>query len=272
MGGPPPSRVSRVTWDLLLVLAAGIGAGAINAVVGSGTLITFPTLVALGYPPVAANISNNLGLVPGACSGAYGYRRELAGQRTRATLLTPFSFVGAIVGAVLLLWLPPDSFEVVVPWLILLALALVLAQPRLQLALAVQRPDAHARSTLPITRGRTLLMCLGVLGAGVYGGYFGAAQGILLIAVLGSLLPETLQRCNALKNLLSLTVNGVAGCVFLLVAFDQVNWWVVAAIAVGSTVGGLVGSSYGRRLPSWALRAVIIVIGLIAILQMWFGG
>lgn len=260
-----------MTWDLLLVLAAGIGAGAINAVVGSGTLITFPTLVALGYPPVAANISNNLGLVPGALSGAFGYRRELSGQRTRARLLAPFSLVGAIGGAVLLLWLPPDSFEVVVPWLILLALVLVVAQPRLQLALAVQRPDAHGSSSLPITRGRTLGMCLGVLGAGVYGGYFGAAQGILLIAVLGSLLPETLQRCNALKNLLSLVVNAVAGCVFLLVAFDRVNWWVVAAIAVGSTIGGLVGSSYGRRLPSWALRAVIIVVGLIAILQMWSG-
>ena len=169
-----------MTWDLLLVLVAGIGAGAINAVVGSGTLITFPTLLALGYPPVAANISNNLGLIPGAVSGAAGYRRELAGQRTRAKLLAPFSLVGATVGALLLLWLPPDSFEVVVPWLILLALVLVVAQPRLQQALAAHRPhaaDGDAQSTLPATRGRTVAMCLGVLAAGVYGGYFGAAQG-----------------------------------------------------------------------------------------------
>ena len=265
-------RVSRVTWDLLLVLVAGIGAGAINAVVGSGTLITFPTLVALGYPPIAANISNNLGLIPGAVSGAVGYRRELTGQRTRAELLAPFSLAGSAAGAVLLLWLPPDSFEVVVPWLILLALVLVVVQPRLQKVLAGHRPDGDSRSTLPTTRGRTLALCLGVLATGVYGGYFGAAQGIILIAVLGSVLPETLQRCNALKNLLSVIVTVVAGVVFLLVAWRQVDWWVVLAIAVGSTIGGVAGSSYGRRLPSWALRAVIIVVGLIAVVRMWFGG
>ena len=257
-----------MTWDLLLVLLAGVGAGAINAVVGSGTLITFPTLIALGHPPVVANISNNLGLVPGALSGTFGYRRELAGQATRAKLLAPFSLIGATGGALLLLVLPSDSFEVVVPWLIALALVLVVVQPRLQRALTAHRPTGDEHSTLPATRGRTVAMCLGVLAAGVYGGYFGAAQGIMLIAVLGSLLPETIQRCNALKNLLSVLVNGIAAVVFLVVAWDRIDWWVVLAIAVGSTVGGWLGGNYGRRLPAWALRAVIIVVGLFAIVRM----
>lgn len=259
-----------VTWDLLLVLIAGIGAGAINAVVGSGTLITFPTLLALGYPPVAANISNNLGLVPGAVSAAAGYRREMSGQGVRLKLLAPFSLVGAVIGALLLLVLPSDSFELVVPWLIAVALVLVVVQPRLQRRLAALRPDEASgrHPQLPATRGRTVAMCVGVFAAGIYGGYFGAAQGIILIAVLASVLPETLQRCNALKNQLAVIVNGVAGIVFLTVAWDSIDWWVVLAIAVGSTIGGWVGSSYGRRLPAWALRGLIILVGGFAIVHL----
>lgn len=263
--------------DFLLILIAGIGAGMINAVVGSGTLITFPTLIALGFAPITANISNNLGLIPGAVSGTWGYRRELAGQRARAVRLAPMSLGGAAVGAVLLLVLPAEAFATVVPVLIALALVLVVVQPRLQARLRRQlsvqlagheAPGSAAPSDHSVGRGRWAILMVGVALAGVYGGYFGAAQGIILISLIASLLPEPMQRANALKNLLSVIVNGVAGVIFCVVAWSQINWVVVALIAVGSTIGGLLGAKVGRRLPDWALRAVIVVVGSIAIVKL----
>ncbi len=262
------TRVPGVLSSLLILLA-GIGAGTINAVVGSGTLITFPALLALGYPPVAANISNNLGLVPGAVSGTWGYRAELAGQRERAIRLAPMSLLGAVIGAVLLLVLPADSFKTIVPVLIALALVLVLVQPRLQARLRARVTAAGATpADYAVSRRRWAALMIGVALAGVYGGYFGAAQGIILIALISSLLPEPLQRANALKNLLSVVVNGVAAIVFCVVAWSRIDWWVVLLIAVGSTIGGVIGSRYGRRLPAPALRAVIVVVGLAAIAKM----
>jgi uncharacterized membrane protein YfcA len=259
--------------DLLLIFLAGVGAGTINAVVGSGTLITFPVLLALGYPPVTANISNNVGLVPGSASATWGYRRELDGQQARSRLLTPLSLLGATMGALLLLVLPARWFATVVPALIAIALVLVIVQPRLQAALAGQRTltGEQVRSAMPASRARTVTMAAGVFAAGVYGGYFGAAQGILLIAVLGSLLPDTLQRINGLKNLLSTVVNGVAAVVFCLVAWAQIDWLVAGLIAVGSVIGGQLGSAYGRRLPPMVLRAVIVVVGLTAIARLVLG-
>jgi uncharacterized protein len=255
-----------VTWlEALAVVLAGLAAGTINTVVGSGTLITFPTLLALGYPPVVANISNNVGLVPGGVSGTWGYRSALAGQRRRLYRLVPLSVLGAATGAMLLLVLPAAAFETIVPLLIALALVLVLVQPSMQRALAAR----HARrGTVARDDGHPALVMPGVALTGVYGGYFGAAQGVLLVGLLGSLLPETLQRINAAKNLLALVANLVAAVVFCAVAFDRIDWVVAGLVALGSVVGGVVGARVGLRLPPVALRAVIVVVGSVAIVRM----
>jgi uncharacterized protein len=251
-----------VPWyEILAIALAGVAAGAINAIVGSGTLITFPTLLAFGFPPVTANVSNNIGLVPGGVSGTWGYREELSGQRRRIAMLAPMSLLGAVTGALLLLRLPESAFRGIVPVLLAISLVLVLAQPRMQAAVAAHR-ERHGTSA---GRGHDLLAMGGTYLAGVYGGYFGAAQGVLLIGILGSLLPEPLQRVNALKNLLSLVVNGVAALVFVLVAFSRIDWRVVALIACGSLVGGFLGARFGRRLPPAVLRGLIVVVGVVAI-------
>jgi len=251
-----------VPWyEIVAIALAGVAAGAINAVVGSGTLITFPTLLAFGFPPVTANVSNNIGLVPGGVSATWGYREELGGQRRRIAMLGPMSLLGAVTGALLLLRLPAAAFQTIVPVLLAISLVLVVAQPRIQAGVAAHR----ARHGTTAGRGHDLLAMAGTYLAGIYGGYFGAAQGVLLIGVLGSLLPESLQRVNALKNLLSLIVNGVAAVVFVTVAFDKIDWRVVALIAVGSMVGGFLGARYGRKLPPVALRSLIVVVGVVAI-------
>ena len=243
--------------EAVAIVAAGIAAGTINTIVGSGTLITFPVLIALGYQPLVANVSNNVGLVPGAVSGIIGYRRELAGQRHRVIALGAFSFMGALIGATLLLVLPASAFDAIVPALIGIALLLVVFQPRLQAALA------HRRSQ----DDRGGLALRGLVGAsGIYGGYFGAAQGIMLISLLGIAIKDALQRLNALKNVLAGLVNLTAGVVFVIAA--DVNWGVAALIAAGSVIGGALGARYGRRLPPNALRAVIVAVGTVAIVRL----
>lgn len=248
--------------EALAIFAAGIAAGTINTLVGSGTLITFPTLLAFGYAPVTANISNNIGLVPGGVSGSFGYRKELRGQRGRILRLGPMSLLGSITGAVLLLVLPAAAFDTIVPVLLGISLVLVVIQPWVQRRLQARRD--RAGETEP-GRGHGVLVAMSTYAAGVYGGYFGAAQGVLLIGLLGMLLPEPLQRLNALKNVLSLIVNFVAAVTFALFAFGRIDWLVVALIAAGSLLGGFLGAGVGRRLPSVALRAVIVVVGIIAI-------
>jgi uncharacterized membrane protein YfcA len=250
-------------WEAAAILLAGVGAGTINAVVGSGTLITFPTLLALGYPAVSANVSNNIGLVFGSLSATWGYRQELSGQGRTLRRLTPASLIGSVIGAVLLLRLPAKAFETIVPVLIGIAIVLVLVQPRIAAAAAARRDRAGREHT-----GAGPLALIGTGLAGVYGGYFGAAQGVLLIGLLGALLPENLQRVNAVKNWLAAVANGVAAVTFLIVAPGQVRWWVAALIAVGSTLGGMLGSRIGRRLPPVALRVVIVVVGLTAVVRL----
>lgn len=247
--------------DFCAVLLAGCAAGTINTIVGSGSLITFPTLVALGYPPLVANVSNNIGLVPGSLSGVIGYRRELAGQRRRLGMLVPSSALGSAVGSGLLLVLPSDVFDRVVVVLIVLALVLVVAQPALSRRLAARR----GRSGVPHGDVSPLLWAL-VAAAGVYGGYFGAAQGIILVSVLGILVDDGLQRLNAAKNVLALTVNGVAAVVFM--ATTEIDWAVAGTIALGATVGGQIGARSGRRLDPRVLRAVIVVVGLAAAVRL----
>lgn len=247
---------------MVAVLVAGFAAGGINAVVGSGTLVSFPVLLTVGIPPVPATISNSLGLIAGNASGAFGYRRELRGQGRRLLGLLPASILGGLTGAFLLLHLPPSTFEAVVPVLIGLAVALVAVQPLVQRVLARRRtPDVEQR----IGPGRTAALFGGAYLTGTYGGYFAASQGVLQIGIFGLLLPESLQRLNALKNVLTLTVNTVAAGAYVVVATDRVDWIAAGLLAVGSLVGGYLSSRYGRRLPEPVLRTAIVVLGLVAI-------
>jgi uncharacterized membrane protein YfcA len=253
-----------------LIAVAGFAAGAINALVGSGTLITFPTLVALGYPPVTATMSNAVGLVAGSVSGTWGYRAELAGQWDRLRWQIPASLAGAVLGAFLLLHLPAKVFTEIVPVLLVLALVLVVIGPRLQ-SWAFQRGQKSGvagRSAEHVTPARMTILVLGTFAVGVYGGYFTAAQGILLVGMMGALLPESVQRMNAAKNLLTLVVNVVAAVSYSLVAFDRISWPVAGLIAAGSLLGGLVGARYGRRLSPNALRSTIVVVGLIGLYRL----
>jgi uncharacterized protein len=246
---------------MVALLLAGVAAGTINTVVGSGTLITFPTLLALGVPPVTANVSNNVGLVPGSLSGAIGYRRELVGQRSRLLRLGSASLLGGSVGAVLLLVLPASTFDAVVPVLIGLGCVLVVVQPRVS-AWVARRAETRGRE---IHAGGAWWVWGLVAVTGVYGGYFGAAQGVLLMAVLGVGLQETMQRNNATKNVLALLVNSVAAIVFLVAA--EIDWRAAGLIAVGAVVGGQIGATVGRRLPPTVLRGVIVVVGVVAVVR-----
>jgi uncharacterized protein len=244
--------------DLVFVFLGGLAAGTINTVVGSGTLISFPVLLAVGYPPVVANVSNTIGLVPGSLAGSWGYRRELQGQGRRIFRLLGASVTGGIVGAALLLVLPAAAFKAIVPAFIVVALVLVVSQPLLSRALAARgrEPDQLG--------GKGPLV--GLFVCGVYGGYFGAAQGILILALLGFLSHDSLQHANAAKNVLAGATNLVAGIIFALAA--EVNWRAALVIAAGATIGGLLGARIGRRLSPVALRGVILVVGLTAIAKL----
>jgi uncharacterized membrane protein YfcA len=252
--------------EALAVVVAGMAAGGINVLVGSGTLITFPVLLAIGYAPVTANVSNTIGLVPGSVAGAIGYRRELEGQRERAIRLGTMTFLGAIAGAVSLLVLPPGAFKAIVPVFIVIALALIILQPRLNKAIAARREREEALGGIP---GEGPAVQAAVFGTGIYGGYFGAAQGIILLGFLGVTLPEDLQRVNALKNILAGLANLVAGVVFVFAA--HVAWGAAALIAVGSVVGGALAGRYGRRIPAPVLRWIVVAVGIFAIVHLITG-
>lgn len=239
------------------IFAAGAAAGTVNTIVGSGTLVTFPVLLAFGYSPVTANVSNTVGLVPGSIAGAHGYRAELVGQGRRAVRLGIISAAGGITGALLLLALPASAFKTIVPGFIAAALVLVLVQPWLAQRLAARHGHPLAvRGALPV----------GLYAVGVYGGYFGAAQGILILALLGLASSQGFQRINGLKNVLAGLTNLVAGIVFVIAA--HISWPVVALIAAGSVLGGHLGARIGRRLPPAGLRIAIVGVGIAAILKL----
>jgi uncharacterized protein len=295
-----------VPHDLLraiVIFAVGLAAGTINTVVGSGTLITFPTLLALGYPPVLANVSNNVGLVPGVASGVHGYRAELAGQRRRIIRLGSASLCGGLVGAILLLVLPAGAFKAIVPVLIGIALVMVVFQPRLAKWVAARQraraapdlagdgpdrggdgpdrggePEATAAGLLravdvvdpvpaaPDAQAGGPVLWVLVFLSGIYGGYFGAAQGVLLIGLMGVAFTDTMQRINAVKNVLAGLVNGIAAVVFVIAT--HIDWGVAGLIAAGAILGGQFGARIGRKLPPWALRVVIICVGVAALVKL----
>ena len=235
-----------------LLAAAGFAAGAVNAVAGGGSLISFPALLGAGYGSVTANVTNAIAVLPGYLGGSLAYRRELSGQRERIVALSATSVVGAVLGAVILLISPADVFEAIVPFLILGSCALLAAQPWLSKRI---EPAAAGDG-----EHRSLRLHAGVFLASIYGGYFGAGLGILLLAVLGLTLSDTLQRLNALKGLLSLVV-GLAAAVYFAFA-GPIEWGAGAIMAVASLVGGQAGVAIARRLDANVLRAVIVVFGV----------
>jgi len=261
-----------LSWAL--VLGAGVLAGTVNTIVGAGTLLTFPLLVALGIPPLTANVSNTVGLVPGSVTGAWGYRRELAGTWPTVARMAVLSAVGGVIGGLLLLAAPAATFTAVVPWLLVLAAGLAAAQPRV--AAWVRRratadpTGAGAGPTDATTRPLTLGLAVGIAITGVYGGYFGAAQGVLLISLLGIGWTTHLHRANGAKNVLAGTANLVSAAVF--VVGGAVDWRVAGLIAVGSAVGGVLGARIGRRIPAPALRALVVVVALSAAAALWLRG
>ncbi|HEX3713115.1 MAG TPA: sulfite exporter TauE/SafE family protein [Trebonia sp.] len=300
--------MSHDLLQAIAIFAAGLAAGTINTVVGSGTLITFPVLLAFGYPPVLANVSNNVGLVPGTVSGAYGYRAELGGQRRRLIRLGAASLCGGLVGAILLLVLPAGAFKAIVPALIGVALVMVVFQPRLSRWVAARqqtRTAARAGSqagpgdagapgdgsdpgggpgsgggvgavtavgTVTAVREETALqaggpvLCVLVFLSGVYGGYFGAAQGVLLLGLMGVAFTDTMQRINAVKVVLAGLVNGIAAVVFVIAT--HIDWGAAGLIAAGAILGGQIGARIGRKLPPWGLRVLIICVGVAALIKL----
>jgi uncharacterized protein len=263
--------VSHDLLQALAIFAAGLAAGTINTVVGSGTLITFPTLLALGYPPVLANVSNNVGLVPGVASGVHGYRAELTGQRERVIRLGSASLLGGLVGAILLLVLPAEAFQAIVPALIGIALLMVVFQPRLAKWVAARQRKRAVGVADPVSEepalqlGGPVLWVL-VFLSGVYGGYFGAAQGVLLLGLMGVAFTDSMQRINAVKNVMAGLVNGVAAIVFIIAT--HIDWGVAGLIAAGAIIGGQIGARVGRKLPPWGLRLLIIVVGIAALVKL----
>jgi uncharacterized membrane protein YfcA len=252
-------------WELLLVALAGGGAGLINAVVGSGTVITFPTLLALGVPPVLANVSNSIGLAPGSLSAALASKPDLVGQRARIIRYGIASLLGSIVGAVLLLWLPPSAFKAIVPVLIAVGCVLVIIGPWLTRRIAARR---ERLGVTEVSADGPPWLFFAIILTGMYGGYFGAAQGVLVMAIMGVALAETLPRINGLKNVLVMIANAVAGIVFVIIS--EVDWWIVLALAVGSVLGAQVGARIGRKLPPIVYRLVIVTVGVAAIIALTF--
>ncbi|GEO91343.1 UPF0721 transmembrane protein [Kocuria flava] len=268
-------------WQAALILVAGVWAGLINTIVGSGTLVTFPVLVAMGVPPVTATMSNAMGLIAGNLTGAWHYRAELRGVERTLLKLLPCSVAGGVVGAALLLHLPESVFGYAAPVLVVVALLFVVFQPRLQ-AVVRRRKDAQAQAAAEAARARgetprpldpdrsaqpAALYVLVTL-AGVYGGYFVAAQGVLLLGILGVFLLASLQAANAVKVVLVAVVNIVAAVSYILFAPERIDWWVVALIALSSSAGSWAGAKIGRRLSPVALRTVIVLLGLVALVAL----
>jgi uncharacterized protein len=235
----------------LVIVLGGVGAGIFNGVAGGGSLISFPILLGLGYPALTANITNTIGIWPGYVASAAGFRREIGDQSNRLLRLSPVALAGGIAGALLLLTTSSATFDDVVPWLVLGASVLFAAQPALRRAL--DRGSAHPRT-------RPALMVVGVFAASVYGGYFGAAMGVMFLAVLGLALPVSLAHTSGLRAVLSMVVNGVAAVVFLV--HGGLAWDAVGYLALGSLVGGFLGARLALALPVSALRVVVVVIGV----------
>jgi uncharacterized membrane protein YfcA len=263
----PAPPVDLDASRIALLAGASLVAGAVNAVAGGGSLISFPALLAVGYPALTANVTNTVALCPGYVGGTLGYRKELSGQRRRVVSLGLLSVVGALLGSWLLVVSSPELFEAIVPWLIFLACGLLAAQPRLAAALRGRRARAgiaeegRGPSWGPLVAAQ--------FAAAVYGAYFGAGVGIMMLAILGIFVADSLQRLNALKGLLSLIINVVAAVFFAFLA--DVAWVAVAVMAVTALIGGQLGVLAARRLNDKVLRWLVVAFGIIVGLRLLLG-
>lgn len=246
--------MSFTVVQLALLVLAGCAGGAINAAVGSGTLIVYPVLLAVGIPPVPANATNTTGLSIGSFSSAWAYREELRDRMRILRWPLVATVIGAGVGATLVVALPERVFTSLVPWLVGMATLLVAVQP-----LVVRWTKGHRQPGEHV-----LWPWTGALGT--YGGYFGAAQGVMYMAVLGVLYDESTQHSNAAKNLLAAAANVTAAVVFALAGATV--WIAAVAVALGALVGGYVGGRLARKLPNSVLRALVVLIGIGATLYL----
>ncbi len=239
--------------QLVVALIAGLGAGFVVSAVGAGSLVSFPLLLSIGLGPVAANVTNTVGLVPGGVSGSLGFRRELAGLRSLVVAVAATSAAGALAGAIFLLLAPSTYFDVAVPWLVLFASTLVGVQPLISRWLRSRGAPDHPLDAMPAP----LRMLSAVIGG--YGGYFGAGQGVMLVGFLAIGLRQPLTVVNGLKNVAVLAANVAGAAVFAV--FGPVDWVVAALVAAGSLLGGWAGAHVGRRLPGPVFRALVVVMG-----------
>jgi hypothetical protein len=242
--------------EVLLALAA-VGAGAVNGAAGGGTLVSFPALLAVGYPALTANVTSSVGIWTGYLGGTAGFRRELSDQGPRLRELGPTMVVGSVVGGVLLLTTPSRAFALLAPYLLLAACTLFVLQPVIAAHLA--RRGSAARPRRAVLHGGCFL-------SSVYGAYFGAGLGVMLLAVLALALPEPLVRISGLRSVISLVVNTVAVAIFVVGA--HVGWAAAGAMALGALVGGYVGAGVARRVPTGVLRAVVVTAGLATALDL----
>jgi len=243
---------------ILLLTVIGLVAGVINSVVGSGSLVCFPALLAIGFPPVVANVTNNFGLLPASIAGALSYLTFFRGEWKTVGLFAAISAAGGLAGALLLLRMPADAFRVVVPFLIMLALALVIFGPAVKAWVLRRSAQADA------ARSERSPLLLGAIGAaGIYGGYFGAAQGVILLSTFSLGLNGGLQRANAYKNAMTSAGNIAAAVVFL--AIGHIAWGAAAILAITSFIGGFIGGRWGQKLPESVYRVLIVVVGLCAL-------
>jgi len=249
---------SLSSTHIVLLVLGGVGAGVFNGVAGGGSLISFPLLLALGYPALTANITNTVGIWPGYAGGAAGFREEISGQRDRLVQLSPIAATGGIAGAILLLTTSSALFRTLAPWLVLGASILFALQPLLRRALG---GSEHVPP-----RTRPLLLAGGTFAASVYGGYFGAGLGVMLLAILGLALPDSILRTSGLRTALSMLVNGVAAAVFLI--HGGLAWEAVGLLAAGSLMGGWVGARIALSIPATALRIVVVVVGLVTVVKL----
>jgi uncharacterized protein len=249
---------SLTAAHIVFLILGGLGAGIINGVAGGGSLISFPLLLALGYPALTANVTNTVGIWPGYAGGAAGFRDEITGQRERLVRLAPVALAGGVAGAILLLTTSSATFKSLAPWLVLGASVLFAAQPLLRRALA---GSSHAPP-----RTRPILLAGGTFAASVYGGYFGAGLGVMLLAILGLALPDSIVRTSGLRTALSILVNGVAAAVFLI--HGGLAWRAVGLLAAGSLVGGWIGARVALRIPAMALRIVVVAVGLATVIKL----
>ncbi|NYE35279.1 hypothetical protein F4692_000383 [Nocardioides cavernae] len=251
--------------EIALVLATGLGAGVLSSTVGVASLLSFPVLVGLGLPPVVANVSNTLGLIPGGIGGVVGYRQEVREAGRVAYVIVAVCAIGAVLGAALLLGLPPGVFEAIVPFLILFTCLLVGVQPRVAAWLRARHERQHGEQ-LAERRHMSPLTTFFATVTGVYGGYFGAGAGVMMVAVLGLGTDLELRVVNGLKTLSLMVGNIVAGLIFVFVA--EPRWDVAALLAAGSLVGGYVGARIGRKLPDSVFRWAVVAAGIVAALLL----